>query len=224
MTNRAVLQAGDLISPSTRKALLLLGVAAVALSTFGLIAGVIVGVMTRDEGPGPAAAPNEESDSSRPPSRARDSSNKPASPAGADCANPLSPPEAAAVVRKQEGQPYGRWVPVTRRSAPMLKDAYDPSLDLSAVVGLTPGATGSSPVQVFLFHQGCYLGTTTKDSRVSLTVEQARGDTVVVRYSRYEAGDPTCCPSLPDDVVRYRWNGSKVVPLDPIPPRGQGLD
>lgn len=150
-------------------------------------------------------------------------------PTAADCPHPLSARAAATVVRRQEGPranglSYGRWMPDTGgTSSRRLKHAYDPSLELSAVVGETPRAsTIGSPVQVFLFHKGCYLGTTTKAARFELRVEQAGSDTVAVHYNHFKQGDPLCCPTLPEYVVRYRWNGRKVMPLDPIPPPDQG--
>lgn len=153
-------------------------------------------------------------------------------PTASECPNPLSARDAAAVVRRQggprdvNGRSLGRsWEPDTSAtSTSRLKRAYDPSLYLSAVAGGVPGGgTASSPVQVFLFHKGCYLGTTTKEPRFALTVEQTQGDTVVVHYKHYMPRDANCCPSLPDYVVPYRWNGRKVVPLTPIPPPDQGM-
>lgn len=153
-------------------------------------------------------------------------------PTASECPNPLSARDAAALVRRQggprdvNGHSLGRsWEPDTSAtSTSRLRRAYDPSLDLSAVVGGVPeGGTASSPVQVFLFHKGCYLGTTTKEPRFALTVEQTQGDTVVVRYKHYTPRDANCCPSFPDYVVPYRWNGRKVVPLAPIPPPDQGM-
>lgn len=152
-------------------------------------------------------------------------------PTASECPNPLSARDAAAVVRRQAGLrgPAGtpsagrvlaRWMPDTGGRANS-RFHYDPALDLSAVVGNTNII--SAPRQVFLFHKGCYLGTTTSEPRFVLAVEQTGGDTVVVRYKHYMPRDALCCPSLPDYVVRYRWNGSKVVPLNPIPPPDQGM-
>ena len=136
-------------------------------------------------------------------------------PVGAACANPMSPQDARSFVATQVG-PYGPWVPEA--------STYDPSLDLSAIEGDTPGATASSPVQVFLFHKGCFLGTTTSNGNYfNSTFAQTGSDTVSVHYAHYQPTDGNCCPSLPEYVVRYHWDGDHVVPLDPLPPLGQGL-
>lgn len=136
-------------------------------------------------------------------------------PVGAACANPMSPQAAGSLVGTQAG-PYGPWVPRT--------DTYDPSLDLSAIEGDTFSATASSPIQVFLFHKGCFLGTATSDANYfNSTIVQSGNDTVSVHYGHYQPTDGNCCPSLPEYVVRYHWDGSHVVPLDPLPPLGQGL-
>ena len=131
-----------------------------------------------------------------------------------DCTNPLSPAAAAALVHNQTG-PYGPWVPDT--------SAYDPSLNLSVVRGDTPGGTGSSPVQIFLFHKGCYLSAALPGNYFHVEVSQAGSDTVELRFGHYQPTDPTAAPSLPPYLVRYQWNGIQAVPLDPLPPVGQGL-
>lgn len=138
------------------------------------------------------------------------------------CSKPLSAAQAAAVVHSQPGPfpgeaaPLGGllWVPDT--------SAYDPSLDLSTVRGDTPGGTVSSPVQVFMFHKGCYEGPALPHAYGEVKIAQVSNDAVAVHYAHFRPTDGNCCPSLPDYVVRFHWNGTKVVALDPAPPHGQG--
>ena len=127
---------------------------------------------------------------------------------------PLTEDQAAALVASKSG-PYGNWVPDTA--------GYRPDATLSAIVGDTPGGTASSPQQLFLFHAGSYLGTATSDTRFAFQISAQTDDTVTVTYAHYQPGDFTCCPSSEPDVVRYQWNGTRVVPLDPIPLPDQGL-
>lgn len=85
--------------------------------------------------------------------------------------------------------------------------AYDPTADLSYVLGNTPQGTGSSPTQVFLFHQGQYLGTATADPRFDLRVDIDGPAALTVQWGHFAAGDPDCCPSLPPFVVHFSWAG-----------------
>ena len=48
--------------------------------------------------------------------------------------------------------------------------------------------------------------------------EQGLDDTTFsVTYHVYHPGDPHCCPTGGTAAVRFRWNGSAVVALDPMP-------
>lgn len=127
----------------------------------------------------------------------------------------LTAEEAGALVAGESG-PFGNWVPDT--------STYDSMADLSGVIGNTEGATGTSPQQLFFFHQGQYLGTASSTPRFAFEITDDDGTTVTVRYLHYAPGDASCCPSDQPYVTRYQWNGTKVVPLDPIPPEGQGMD
>ena len=42
--------------------------------------------------------------------------------------------------------------------------------------------------------------------------------TVALLYILYRSGDPLCCPTGGGAIVRFRWNGSRLVALDRIPP------
>jgi len=111
--------------------------------------------------------------------------------------------------------PYGHWVPET--------GFYDPGRPLSVVVGMTPGASSTSPEQVFFFHFGRYVGPATSQPRFAFTIAGITGDTVTVAYSHYQPGDADCCPSLPDYIVRFHWTGKAVTPLGQAPPPDQGM-
>ena len=57
----------------------------------------------------------------------------------------------------------------------------------------------------------------------ALEVTASSGNTVTVRYAHHQPSDASCCPSLPDSVVRYRGTGTAVEAIDPLPPPDQGL-
>ena len=125
----------------------------------------------------------------------------------------LTREQAAALVSRMTGQ-YGNWVPNTKY--------YNPKLTLSAVIGETKGGTAASPKQLFFFHKGVYVGPATPEARFAFWIVSRSDDLIMVRYSHYRKGDPSCCASLPDYVVRYKWTGRSVRALDPIPPESQG--
>jgi len=95
---------------------------------------------------------------------------------------------------------------------------YNPCATLSAVIISVQGATGSSPEQAMLFHNGNYLGTGTSKaySFTTLNTAQTTDDTVALDY---KDGRNVCtaCPG-PITTVRYQWQGDHVVMLDPAPP------
>jgi hypothetical protein len=41
---------------------------------------------------------------------------------------------------------------------------------------------------------------------------------IALDYTLYEARDAQCCPSGGTATVRYRWDGTRLRPLDRIPP------
>jgi LppP/LprE lipoprotein len=43
--------------------------------------------------------------------------------------------------------------------------------------------------------------------------------TMAFLYVLYRPSDPECCPTGGGTIVRFRWNGKRVVRLDPLPPR-----
>jgi len=135
-------------------------------------------------------------------------------PVPSGCAAPLSSAQAAAVVQGQAGIDGRPWVADTK--------AYRPSSALSFVRGDIGGA-GSSPAQAFLFHYGCFVGSATPEvNYFNVEISQVGDDTVEVRYAHYGPDDPNARPSLSPYVVRFKWDGAKVVILDPLPPPGQG--
>jgi hypothetical protein len=98
---------------------------------------------------------------------------------------------------------------------------YDPDLELSVVVASLWGSTVSSPQQAFFFHRGQPVDLPV-DPRAGIEIASVAGDTVTLGYAHYQPTDPSCCPSLPDYRVRFRWDGTDLAVLDPVPPADQG--
>jgi hypothetical protein len=82
---------------------------------------------------------------------------------------------------------------------------FDPCATLSVALITVEGATGSSPDQALLFHNGNYVGTGTSKAYAftSLNAAQTTDDTVALNY---KDGRNVCtaCPG-PITTVRYQW-------------------
>jgi LppP/LprE lipoprotein len=137
--------------------------------------------------------------------------------AGAEPSGACGPDQATAV---QSALSQLSPEPLTGRgwgSTPLYSN-YDPCADLSAIVVMIQGGTGSSPEQALMFHRGSYLGTGTSKAYAFTTLDSAAStnDTVVLRY---KDGRNVCtaCPG-PITTVRYQWQGDHVAMLDPAPP------
>jgi LppP/LprE lipoprotein len=113
--------------------------------------------------------------------------DKPRERPSADVAAPnaLTREQAATLVARKTGQ-YGHWVPDVTY--------YKPELPLSAVVGRTKGGTATSPMQLFFFHKGAYVGPATPEARFAFQLASESDETIVVHYSHYSPGDGSCCP------------------------------
>jgi hypothetical protein len=135
-------------------------------------------------------------------------------PASAQC----GPDEASAVWSALAQLPPER-VTGRRWASSPLESNYDPCADLSTVLVMIEGGTGSSPIQALMFHRGTFLGTGTWNAYgfTSLDKAASTGDTVVLRYRSGQSC--TACDDGIVTTVRYHWDGTKVDMLDPPPPR-----
>src|SRR3954452_2715095 len=93
---------------------------------------------------------------------------------------------------------------------------YDPSRTLRVLVGTRKDSGDGYAKRAFFFVGGRYIGTDTSDDSASNRVEGQDDATVTLPYALYGGKDPLCCPGGTAR-VRYQWNGSRLVPLDPIP-------
>lgn len=183
------------------------------LSSLGVTValGLAIGLLMIDQESGIREKPTAPTAASEAGTQITEAREEPAAPtAGSDV---LTRAQAAALVSRMTGQ-YGNWVPNIKY--------YNQKLPLSAVIGETRGGTAASPKQLFFFHKGVYIGPATPEARFAFWIVSTSDDLIMVRYSHYKKGDASCCASLPDYVVRYKWTGRSVRALDPIPPESQG--
>ncbi|WP_433204456.1 LppP/LprE family lipoprotein [Nocardia sp. CA-107356] len=90
------------------------------------------------------------------------------------------------------------------------RGTFDPCATLSAVIITVQGATGSSPEQVLLFHQGDFVGAATRDSHGFTAMDPGRTthDTVGVTYKT--PGSCNACPDGTITPVQFHWDGKQV--------------
>jgi hypothetical protein len=86
------------------------------------------------------------------------------------------------------------------------------------ITGTCAGSATGYCQNAFFFYDNRYLGTDVKGLDLGVSVEWTTGDVAALSYPLYAPGDPNCCPTGGSRLVRFEWNGSAVVPLDPLPP------
>src|SRR5207302_7957857 len=101
---------------------------------------------------------------------------------------------------------------------------YQSGLDLGVIIGALPNTADAPPEQAFFFRRGQYLGTDASDPSVGIRLAWQNGDTVALEYTLYHLSDPRCCPTAGSATVRFQRDGSRLLPLDPIPASGTGAD
>jgi len=110
---------------------------------------------------------------------------------------------AVAVVRAHGYEPFS-----TR--------SYKPSATLRVLVATAKGSADGHNVRAFFFARVRYLGTDTAQPNANLGYVDQTSTTVRLRYGVYGPGSGQCCPSG-HRIVRFHYNGQRLVPLDPIP-------
>ncbi|MDT5338814.1 MAG: hypothetical protein QOD90_4319 [Mycobacterium sp.] len=137
-----------------------------------------------------------------------------AAPPGSQCGVNLGAPQIAQAVRSVP--------PVAGLDAPWDPNPYggnfDPCAALSTALVTVQGATGSSPEQALLFHNGEYVGPATPQAYPFTSLDTAgTNDGVVVLDYKDGRNVCTACQG-PVHVVRYQWQFDRVWMLDPAPP------
>ena len=98
------------------------------------------------------------------------------------------------------------------------KSAWISEFRLNVLIGTFAKSADGYNRRAFFFYGRRYLGTDA--SLPSAQVEEVWRDdrTIALLYILYGRNDPLCCPTGGGAIVRFRWNGSRLVALDPIPP------
>jgi len=107
---------------------------------------------------------------------------------------------------------------------PVAVSTYDPSESLRVLIGRPKASsTGVRGRRAFFFAREQYLGTDAASPSLRLKVASQKGSQITLAYRRYAAGDKPCCPSDGTVKVRFKLDGERLAPLDPIPPAAARL-
>ena len=97
---------------------------------------------------------------------------------------------------------------------PVNPDQYSTSSNLRFMVG----RTSPTKEKVFFFlGDNRWLGTDTKDPSMTIDVAHSDTNSVQVTYGLYKPADLDNKPTGGTKTVTFKWNGSKLEPLDAIP-------
>ncbi|WP_116202934.1 LppP/LprE family lipoprotein [Amycolatopsis circi] len=144
------------------------------------------------------APPTSAPQSSAPTSVTTEDSEPPAAPR-----NTLA--DAEAVVRAKGYRPY----PGT---------SWESASGLQVILATITESGDGYANRAFFFNDGKYLGTDTSADSAGIQASWSTDTTVALSYELYNAEDPLCCPTANAAAVRYHWTGTRLIPLDAIPP------
>lgn len=105
--------------------------------------------------------------------------------------------------------------------SPVNVDQYSTNSNLRFMVG----RTSPTKQKVFFFlGDKRWLGTDTTDPSMTISVAHSDTDSVQVTYGLYKPDDLDNKPTGGTKTVTFKWNGSKLEPLDEIPPSSETAD
>lgn len=93
----------------------------------------------------------------------------------------------------------------------------DKQFTFNPIYGDCGGGDGHKQ-RVWFFLGSHFVGSDTKQSSADIIGSWRDLNTLAFLYVLYRTKDAMCCPTGGAVSVRYRWNGKKVVRLDPLPP------
>jgi hypothetical protein len=101
---------------------------------------------------------------------------------------------------------------------------WDPTAPINVILGTLTGSADGYNQWAFFFVGNRYIGHDTKDPSITISVASRTPSVITLTYTIYRPSDPLCCPTSGSQDVRYQWNGSQLIPLDPIPGNDPNAD
>ena len=86
----------------------------------------------------------------------------------------------------------------------------------NAIYGNCKAGDGTDQ-HIWFFVGGRFVGVNTRTPSKSIIGLWRDNRTLAFMYVLYRSSDPNCCPTGGGKIVRYRWNGKRVVALDALP-------
>jgi LppP/LprE lipoprotein len=116
--------------------------------------------------------------------------------------------------------PLSRALAIVRQRGyfPTDTSGYGSGASPAVLLAVREGSADGTAQRAFFFAAGRFVGTDTPDDSAGIRVDSARPPVIALAYRLFDPKDPQCCATAGATTVRYRWNGRRVVPLDPIPP------
>ncbi len=94
---------------------------------------------------------------------------------------------------------------------------WDPTAPINVVLGTLTNSADGFNNWAFFFAGNRYIGHDTSDPSLALEVGDRSSNVITLNYTLYGPTDANCCPTGGTQSVRFQWNGTSLVPLDPIP-------
>jgi hypothetical protein len=108
-----------------------------------------------------------------------------------------------------------------KASGPRDTTMWTPGSRVNALYGDCGGGDGRDQhIWFFVGHR--FVGNDTPASSREIIGIWGDGQTLAFLYVLYRKADAMCCPTGGGKIVRFRWNGHRIVALDRIPPRQLG--
>ena len=106
---------------------------------------------------------------------------------------------------------------------PVAISTYNARQSLRVLIGRPKASMGVRGRHAFFFVREQYLGTDAVSPSLRLKVAGQKGGQITLAYTRFAVGDKPCCPSDGTVKVRFKLDGERLTPLDPIPPAAARL-
>ena len=100
----------------------------------------------------------------------------------------------------------------------VLKQMWQPDFVVNALYGNCLAEDGTDE-HIWFFDHGRLIGKDAPKSSHFITGLWRNNRTFAFMYVLYRQSDPVCCATGGGAIVRFRWNGKHIRPLDPLPPR-----
>ena len=88
---------------------------------------------------------------------------------------------------------------------------------LHVLIGTAAQSADGYSQQAFFFVRGHFLRTDLPDTSAAIHLAWRNDTTIALSYVVYKPNEPMCCPTGGALIVRYKWDGTKLRALDPVP-------